>query len=73
MSLAARDYENYSYSIFVDDLVKLKSRQVRYMWVLLQLLYLDLLDDKTMFFNPKPYQITSLYFCSITDQICIHL
>ena len=29
MSLVTRDYENYSYSIFFDDLVKLKSRQLR--------------------------------------------
>ena len=28
MSLVTRDYENYSYSIFFDDLVKLKSRQL---------------------------------------------
>ena len=39
MSLVTRDYENYSYSIFFDDLVKLKSRQHFNDAVLLHFMY----------------------------------
>jgi len=58
MSLVTRDYENYSYSIFFEDLEKLRSRQLR-KHVGTITLYISEKND--MSFEYDPTYITALY------------
>ena len=59
MSLVTSDYENYSYSIFFDDLVKLKSRQL---WKRVGTIKLHISDKKKRYDDRiRPHIHTTLY------------